>query len=378
MTAFRLINFRVLSPQRKAPPPDLPGRAQVLSPRHKLTHEKAPPASKQRPANAPFPLACKQKTPDNAQAHSVPAMNRPARCISPRPARIAKEPRRSPTTESPIRAHSRFNPHPANRPHALLPIIPRKTARGQCTISQRPRHEPPRPARPFPFKPSSKSPACSLSRALFHRTQRAPDRKRTQASRPHPSPHLAHKSRTRKRARTMRKPTASPPINRSPARRTCPSRALPPFLPSIRPSHHAKSAEQESNSGAPLSSFSPSGALICLLNFHPRITKRAKLSHCSVSLRAQVPLSRPAKRAPNRNRTQASRPHPSPHPAHKSRTRKRAPDNAQAHSVPRHAPAPSGALIFLLRDHCSSMRRISSFFCSAAMKSSMLICPALY
>ena len=36
------------------------------------------------------------------------------------------------------------------------------------------------------------------------------------------------------------------------------------------------------------------------------------------------------------------------------------------------------ALSRLWPHHCSSMRRISSFFCSAAMKSSMLICPALY
>ena len=128
------------------------------------------------------------------------------------------------------------------------------TRAGQGAISQRPRHEPPRPARSFAFNPSSKSPACSLSRALFRRTQRAPDRERTQASRPHPSSHPARKLR------------------------------------------------------------------------------------CTQTHAGQSPV----------------------------------------HGIPAMSRSIRRALTRLWLYHCSSMRRISSFFCSAAMKSSMLICPALY
>lgn len=136
-------------------------------------------------------------------------MLRPARCISPRPARIAKEPRRSPTTESPIRAHSRFNPHPANRPHALLPIIPRKTARGQCASPQCPRHAPAPSGALIPLQAVIEKP-CSRYPALYF-TERKERRTGIELRRPalirRPIRRTNHANANARR--TMRKPTAS-------------------------------------------------------------------------------------------------------------------------------------------------------------------------
>ena len=244
----------------------------------------------QRPANAPFPLAYKQRAPDNAQAHSVPA----------------------------------HEPAPSGAPLPLQAVIEKP-----CL---------------FP-----------LSRALFHRTQRAPNRKRTQALHPHPSSHPAHKSRTRKRAPDKAQARSVPAINRPTRRAHSPSnrhrKNLPvPAIPrSI--SQNAKSAGQESNSGAPPSSVAPSGAQIthtqtragqCASPQRPRHAPAppgALIRLQSVIEKTCLfPLSRAlfhrTQRAPDRERAQASRPHPSSHPARESRTRTRAPDKARSHSVP--------------------------------------------
>ena len=262
MTAFRLINFRGLSPQRKAPPTT--GRQ---------TRESAW-SSIQKPHTAP-----------NAAFRKISVLpTRPSRLRTNKERRTMRKPTASPPCPRPARrAHSPSIRHRKNLP---VPAIPRSisqnaksagqgtssgvppspvipsgariththTRAGQGAISQRPRHEPPRPARSFAFNPSSKSPACSLSRALFRRTQRAPDRERTQASRPHPSSHPARKLR------------------------------------------------------------------------------------CTQTHAGQSPV----------------------------------------HGIPAMSRSIRRALTRLWLYHCSSMRRISSFFCSAAMKSSMLICPALY
>ena len=167
-----------------------------------------------------------------------------------------------------------------------FPIAYKQKNTGQCASPQRPRHAPAPPGAFIRLQSVIEKPCLfPLSRALFHKTQRAPNRNRTQASRPHPSPHPAHKSRTRKRAPDNAQAHSILTMNR-PARRV--------HSPSSR---HRKAL------------FPLSRAL-----FH----------------RTQ--------RAPDRKRTQASRPHSPSHPAHKSRTRKRAPDNAQAHSVPAMPP----------------------------------------
>ena len=220
MTAFCLINFRGLSPQRKAP--FTTGRQ---------TRESAW-SSIQKPHTAPNAAFRKISVP--------------------------------PTLPSRLRTNKKHRT--MRKPTASLAMPPSGA--------------------PLPLQAVIEKPCLfPLSRALFHRTQKAPNRERTQASRPHPSPHPAHKSRTRKRAPDNAQAHSILTMNR-PARRV--------HSPSSR---HRKAL------------FPLSRAL-----FH----------------RTQ--------RAPDRKRTQASRPHSPSHPAHKSRTRKRAPDNAQAHSVPAMPP----------------------------------------
>ena len=204
MTAFRLINFRGLSPQRKAP--FTTGRQTRESAWSNIQKPHTAPNAAFRkisvPPTRPSRLRTNKKTPDNAQAHSVPAMPPsgaplPLQAVIEKPClfplsralfhRTQKAPNRAqthsvPRHEPPIRrasqksravrrpqnrpsahrrasanpagicrAHSHFNPHPANRPHALLPIIPRKTRAEQGASPQRPRHEPPRPGRSFSY-----------------------------------------------------------------------------------------------------------------------------------------------------------------------------------------------------------------------------------
>ena len=160
----------------------------------------------------PSRLPANKKTPDNAQAHSVPAINRPTRRAH-SPSSRHRKALPVPVIPRSISQNAKSAEQETNSGVPPSPVIPSgarithtQTRAGQGAISQRPRHKPPCPARSFvPRAPSSKTDARSspslLPRAAYpilsRRAKRAPNRNRTQASRPHPSPHPAHKSRTR-------------------------------------------------------------------------------------------------------------------------------------------------------------------------------------
>ena len=116
----------------------------------------------------------------------------------------------------------------------------------------------------------------------------------------------------------------------------------------------------------------------CLLNFHLRIMKRAKLPHRSpVRIARTIPSPAAQKNAEQETNSGLS-PHPSSRPARKLRCTQTHAGQSPVHGIPAMSRSIRRALSRLWPHHCSSMRRISSFFCSAAMKSSIFICPPQY